>query len=178
MVKNEFINFIRLINQKNNIMKVKSVLVMLFVGFLFVACGPKDADIQKEIASKMVDMPGMQVDVKDGVATISGNCKDDACKASCESIAKGVKGVKSVVNNCVVVPPPAETMAAPVEINSDAILNTSVATALTAYKGVTASVKDGVVTLTGDIKRDQLPALIQTIQELKPKKVENKLTIK
>lgn len=157
-------------------MKVKSVLVMLLFGFLFVACGPKDADIQKEIASKMSDMPGMQVDVKDGVATISGMCKDDACKASCENIAKGVKGVKSVVNNCTVVPPP--PLPAPVEINSDQVLNTSVAAVLQTYSGVSASVTDGVVTLTGNITRDQLPALIQAVQELKPKKVENKLNIK
>lgn len=159
-------------------MKLKSALVSICVGFLVMACGPKDADIQKEIVSKMGDMPGMQVDVKDGVATISGNCKDEACKESCENIAKGVKGVKSVINICVVEPPPPAPVAAPVEINSDQILNAAVATALKAYKGVSASVSSGVVTLTGDIKRDQLPALMQTIQELKPKKVENKLTIK
>jgi len=35
-----------------------------------------------------------------------------------------------------------------------------------------------VVTLTGDIKKAQLPNLIKSVQELKPKKVENKLTIK
>jgi hyperosmotically inducible protein len=159
-------------------MKVKSALVILCVGFLVIACGPKDADIEKEILAKMSDMPEMQVDVKDGVATISGSCKDDACKQSCESIAKGVKGVKSVVNNCMVMPPPPAPMAAPVEINSDTVLNTSVTAALQAYSGVTATVSNGVVTLTGDIKRDQLPSLIQAIQELKPKKVENKLTIK
>lgn len=159
-------------------MKVKSALVVLCVGFLVMACGPKDADIQKEIAAKMSDMPEMQVDVKDGVATLTGSCKDDACKQSCEDIVKSVKGVKLVVNNCVVVPPAVAPVDAPVVINSDSVLNTSVATALKAYNGVNATVTNGVVTLTGDIKRDQLPSLMQAIQELKPKKVENKLTIK
>ena len=142
-----------------------------------MACGPKDSDIQKEISSKMSEMPGIQVNVDDGVATISGTCDDDACKESCENIAKGVKGVKSVVNNCVIDPAPAP-IDAPVEVSSDQVLNSSVATAIKAYSGVTASVENGVVILMGNIKRDQLPNLIQAIQELKPRKVENKLIIK
>jgi hyperosmotically inducible protein len=158
------------------IMKIKSILLGMSFAFLLVACGPKDADIQKEIAAKMSEMPGMEVTVKDGIATISGVCKDAACKESCEAIAKGIKGVKSVVNNCEIAAP--EPVVAPVVINADSVLNTSVSEVVKTYSGVTATVLDGVVTLKGDIKRDQLPALIKSIQELKPKKVENKLTIK
>ncbi|KFF08544.1 BON domain-containing protein [Flavobacterium hydatis] len=157
-------------------MKIKSILLGMSFAFLLVACGPKDADIQKEIAAKMSEMPGMEVTVKDGIATISGVCKDAACKESCEAIAKGIKGVKSVVNNCEIAAP--EPVVAPVVINADSVLNTSVSEVVKTYSGVTATVLDGVVTLKGDIKRDQLPALIKSIQELKPKKVENKLTIK
>ncbi|WP_316633741.1 BON domain-containing protein [uncultured Flavobacterium sp.] len=160
-------------------MKVKSILLGLCLAFSLVACGPKDADIQKEIAAKMGDMPGMEVTVKDGIATISGICKDAACKTSCESIAKGIKGVKSVVNNCeIAAPEPVAAAPAPVVINADSVLNTSVSEVVKTYTGVTATVANGVVTLTGDIKKTQLPALIKSIQELKPKKVENKLTIK
>jgi osmotically-inducible protein OsmY len=167
----------RLINLKKNIiMKIKSILLGMSFAFLLVACGPKDADIQKEIAAKMSTMPGMEVTVKDGIATISGVCKDAACKESCEAIAKGIKGVKSVVNNCEIAAP--VPVPAPVVINADSVLNTSVSEVVKTYSGVTATVLDGVVTLKGDIKRDQLPALIKSVQELKPKKVENKLTIK
>lgn len=160
-------------------MKVKSFLLGLCLAVSLVACGPKDADIQKEIAAKMGDMPGMEVTVKDGVATISGVCKDAACKESCESIAKSIKGVKSVVNNCeIAAPEPVATTPAPVEINPDAVLTTSVNEVVKTYSGVTATVANGVVTLTGAIKKEQLPNLIKSVQELKPKKVENKLTIK
>lgn len=159
-------------------MKIKSILLGMCLALSLVACGPKDADIQKEIAAKMGDMPGMEVTVKDGVATISGICKDAACKESCENIAKGIKGVKSVVNNCEIKAPEPVATTAPVEINADSVLNTSVSEVVKTYSSVTASVKDGVVTLTGDIKKSQLPNLIKSIQELKPKKVENKLTIK
>ena len=43
---------------------------------------------------------------------------------------------------------------------------------------VNAAVSDGVVTLTGEIKRSELPSLIQKLNEIKPKKIENKLVIK
>ncbi|MDY0985800.1 BON domain-containing protein [Flavobacterium sp. CFBP9031] len=158
-------------------MKIKSMLLGMSFAFLLVACGPKDADIQKEITAKLSELPGVSVTVEKGVATISGTCKDDAFKQNAESIVKGIKGVKSVVNNCEI-PAPEPVVAAPVEINPDAVLTTSVNEVVKTYSGVTATVKDGVVTLTGDIKRSQLQNLIKSVQELKPKKVENKLTIK
>jgi hyperosmotically inducible periplasmic protein len=159
-------------------MKIKSILLGMSLALSLVACGPKDADIQKEISAKLSALPGVEVTVKDGVATISGICKDDAFKQNAESIIKGVKGVKSVVNNCEIAAPETVVKPAPVEINPDAVLNTSVNEVVKTYSGVSATVKDGVVTLTGDIKKAQLPNLIKSVQELKPKKVENKLTIK
>lgn len=159
-------------------MKIKSILLGMSFAFLLVACGPKDADIEKEITAKISELPGVSVTVKDGVATISGTCKDDAFKANAETIVKGVKGVKTVVNNCEIPAPEPVATAAPVEINPDTVLTTSVNEVVKTYSGVTATVANGVVTLTGDIKRTQLPALIKSVQELKPKKVENKLTIK
>lgn len=65
-----------------------------------------------------------------------------------------------------------------VEINPDATLRTSVDNVLRSYDGVSADVKDGVVTLRGNIKQDDLQSLIMKVQELKPRKVENQLTIK
>jgi hypothetical protein len=64
------------------------------------------------------------------------------------------------------------------EISPDATLRTSVDNVLKAYDGVQADVKDGVVTLRGNIKQDDLQTLIMKVQELKPKKVENQLVIK
>jgi hyperosmotically inducible protein len=159
-------------------MKIKSILLGMGLAISLVACGPKDADIQKEIAAKVSAFPGVEVTVKDGVATISGMCKDDAFKQNAENIIKGIKGVKSVVNNCEIEAPEPVAAPAPVVINADSVLTTSVNAVLKAYTGVNAAVSNGVVTLTGEIKRTQLPALIKSVQELKPKKVENKLTIK
>ncbi|WP_428232239.1 BON domain-containing protein [Flavobacterium sp.] len=159
-------------------MRIKSILLGVSLAISLVACGPKDADIQKEITAKLSALPGVEVTVKDGVATITGICKDDVFKQNAESIIKGIKGVKSVVNNCEIAAPETVSTPAPVEINPDSVLSTSVNEVVKTYNGVSATVKDGVVTLTGTIKRDQLPNLIKSVQELKPKKVENKLTIK
>lgn len=102
-------------------------LTKIFSGALLIAAmalsisacksGPKDADIEKAVKEKLAaspDMASTAVSVKDGVVTLSGECKDDACKAGCEAAAKDVKGVKSVTNNCTVkpaevAPPPAST---------------------------------------------------------------------
>jgi osmotically-inducible protein OsmY len=46
------------------------------------------------------------------------------------------------------------------------------------YPDVTATVNNGEVTLTGTISRDKLPNLMQAVQALNPKKVNNNLTIK
>lgn len=64
------------------------------------------------------------------------------------------------------------------EINADATLRTSIDNVIRSYDGVQADVKDGVVTLRGNIKQGDLQGLIMKVQELKPKKVENQLVIK
>jgi osmotically-inducible protein OsmY len=66
---------------------------------------------------------------------------------------------------------------APVEIAPDDSLTTAVKDATKDYPGVNVAVNNGEVTLTGTIKRDRLQNLMQSIQALHPKKVNNNLTI-
>ena len=159
-------------------MKIRSILLGMGLAVSLVACAPKDADIEKQISEKLSDTPSVQVTVHEGVATIVGTCDDDAFKKNIERSVKAVKGVKSVVNNCQFPQPNVEPAAAAVIINSDSDLDKSVGKVIKAYDGVTATVVGGVVTLSGEIKRSQLQPLIQSVQELKPQKVDNKLTIK
>ncbi|MFB9109364.1 BON domain-containing protein [Flavobacterium gyeonganense] len=159
-------------------MKFKSIALGIILGLVLLACTPKDADIQKEINEKLADTPEVQVTIHEGVATIVGTCEDDAFKKNIERSVKAIKGVKSVVNNCQIPVPNEEPAAAAVIINSDADLDKSVGKVIKSYDGVSATVVGGVVTLSGEIKRSQLQPLIQSIQELKPQKVDNKLIIK
>ena len=90
-------------------MKLTKLLMAVVVSatMFFVSCKPKDADIKANVEKALKADPMMSnttVDVKDGVVTMGGECKDDACKKMCETTVAGVKGVKSVVNNCTVAP--------------------------------------------------------------------------
>lgn len=163
-------------------MKITKILfsILLMTSTLMIGCKPKDADIKASVEEKLktnVDMTGpMTVSVNDGVATISGECKDNACRAKCEELAKSAKGVKSVVNNCVVAAP-AVTQPT-VEVSTDDALTKGVMDATKDHPTVKASVNNGVITLSGDIKRDKLTKLMMSLNSLKPKKIENQLTIK
>jgi hyperosmotically inducible protein len=141
-----------------------------------VACKKKlkDTDIQANIESVLnadPDMKRTMVIVKDGVATISGECKDEACRARCEEAVRKVEGVKSVVNNCTVAPPPT-VVVPPV---SDA-LSQAVADAVKDYPTVNAQLDNDVLTLTGEIKRSDLQKLMMSLNSLKSmglKKIES-----
>ncbi|QDW22492.1 BON domain-containing protein [Flavobacterium sp. KBS0721] len=159
-------------------MKIQTILLGIGLFVSLAACAPKDADIEKAISEKLSDTPNVQVTVHDGVATITGTCDDAIFKKNIEKSVRAVKGVKSVVNTCEIARANQEPAAAAVIINPDTELDKSIHKVVDAYDGVSATVVGGVVTLSGEIKREKLQPLMQSIQELKPKKVDNKLIIK
>ena len=149
--------------------RVVASLISLCIAL--AACGPSDADIKADAEKAIAGVQGATVDVASGVATISGQVANEAAKTTAETAVKGVKGVKSVIDNATVAPPP-------VVISADDSLKTNVAAALKAYPALTADVKDGVVTLTGDVKKAELPKVMQAVSALHPKKIDNKATVK
>lgn len=159
-------------------MKLIRILPAIAIALLFTltGCGPKDGDIQKKITEKLsenTETAGASVSVADGVATLSGEVASENGKNEAATIANDVKGVKSVINNLTV-----RQEAAPVVVSTDDALTTSVRDATKDHPGVTATVTDGVITLTGTIDRASLPILMQKLNGLQPKKIDNQLTIK
>jgi len=67
--------------------------------------------------------------------------------------------------------------AAPVEVAGDEQLRQGVKDATKDFPDVQATVNNGEVTLTGSIQRDRLPTLMQSVQSLQPRKVNNQLTV-
>ena len=165
--------------------RINRVLAIPLTVFFLIAsvtsCKQKTSDadlktaVEKSFAGTGGNLSGAYVDVKDGVVTLTGEVKTEAAKASAETFAKGINGVKSVVNNLTVAPPPS----APVVITADDPLKASVDATLKAYPGVTATIKDGIITLSGTIKRADNQKLMVALNSLKPKKIDNaQLTIK
>jgi len=160
--------------------KLKTILFpALMFCVLLIGCKGKtnDTDLQTAVSDKLKEntsTANITAAVSDGVVTLTGECADDNCKSSAEASAKSVSGVKEVVNNITL----ASNMQAPVTISPDDALRDSVTETLKGYEGVTATVNDGVVTLEGTIKRDDLQPLMMKLNSFQPKKIENKLVIK
>ena len=156
---------------------VQTALVLIMAMTLsLTSCKPKDADVKAKVETKLKanpDASNVVVTVNDGVATLSGEVKDEATKAAVEAAAKDA-GAKSVVNSTTIalVAPPMPVVA------DDTVLTSSVKDATKDYPSVTAAVNAGVITLTGSIKKDVLPNLMMALNGLNPKSIDNKLTIK
>lgn len=135
----------------------------------FTSCKskPKDVDIKAAIEKALAADPmaiGTAVSVEKGVATITGVCKDDMCKASCEKIVAAIKGVKSVVNNCTVMPP------VEVVVNAtDEILTKGLADALKDNPTVKSAIADGKIVLSGEIAKAKWLKLKPILDKLKSK---------
>jgi osmotically-inducible protein OsmY len=154
----------------------RQLMVAIFAcSLLLFSCKPSDSAIAESVKSKVSAVTqGLAVDVKDGVVTLSGEVADDATKAAVESALQGIKGVKSIVNNITVPPPPP-----PVQINPDDVRRNAIDAAFAAkgIKGITATVSNGEVTLTGDVKKADLARVMQVANEAKPRKVTNQMKI-
>jgi len=158
-------------------MKAKLLLcaVVLFAGIAFSSCKPSDAQLQKQVTTGLTAVSSaISSEVKKGEVTLSGVVNSEDLKAAAEQAAKAVKGVKAVVNNIQVQLP------APV-ITPDQALQTVVTNAVTAagdaFKNVVVAVQDSVITLTGAVKKADLKKVMQVVNDLKPKKVVNSLTV-
>src|SRR5271169_6726062 len=85
------------------------IAIIAFSIFMIAGCKSQksDADIKAAVETKLKSDPMTSMcmaDVKDGVVTLSGDMMNDSCKESCAKMVKDVEGVKSVVNNCTVMP--------------------------------------------------------------------------
>ncbi|MBZ4652628.1 MAG: Osmotically-inducible protein OsmY [Proteiniphilum sp.] len=153
-----------------------AITLILALGMSVASCKKvNDADVQKAAQEALATDPaldGVVVTVQEQVATLTGIVEDDAAKTAAESAVAAVENVKSVVNRIDVVP------SAPDYSELDATINAALADALKDYKTVTATVQDGVITLTGEIKERDLPKLMEKLNALNPVEIVNNLSVK
>ena len=154
--------------------RVLGILLLAFTIVMTPACKGKnrDAEIQTAFNSKTQTDPnlaGVSASVVNGEVTLTGTCADENCRQNAEKSVKDIDGVKKVVNNIAI---------AQVQISPDAQLQTSVQEVAKRYEGVQASVSQGVITLRGQIERDELQQLMMDMNALRPQRIDNQLVIK
>lgn len=152
-------------------------LITAFAGIWLFSCKPKisDQDIEAKIQSNPT-LSHIVATAKKGVVTLSGEAKDEADKTNIESAVKGIEGVKQVINNMTIAPPPPP---APVEIAADDPLTKGIADVLKDFPSVKATASDGVITVTGEATAANWKKIKMALDGLKPKKVDaSALTIK
>jgi hyperosmotically inducible periplasmic protein len=136
----------------------------------------KDADIKTAVETALKADPmaaTTMVSVDKGVATITGECKDSACRNSCEALVAKVKGVKSVVNNCTVAsstPPPAS-----VTTVLDAATQQKVKDGLKDIKGVMVEFSGDKAMLSGEVTKADRMKIMQILSSAKVKSDVSKL---
>lgn len=84
---------------------VRPLLAFVCLIVMAISCRPRDPEVAESVRSKVSSLSqGISVDVRDGIVTLTGEVADSALRSSIEGAAKGVRGVRSVVNALRVAP--------------------------------------------------------------------------
>jgi hyperosmotically inducible protein len=147
----------------------------------------KSPDVSDSIR-KSLDQAGLQAvsvsqDRDKGVVTLGGNVPSDGDKLQAESIAKSIAGGQVVSNQIGVIPPAAESEAKAVNSDLDKGVEKNLDAALIQNrlnKGVKYDVKNGVVTLTGEVNSQARRARVEKVAAAVPnvQQVVNELQVK
>ena len=164
-------------------------LSMVLVGAL-VGCSTtpnKAPDVSAGIrqsldAANLKDVSVSQ-DRDKGVVTLGGHVPADADKAQAESIAKSMAGPQVVANEIAVTPPGLESDAKKINSDLDKAIEKNLDAALIQQglqKGVKYDVKNGVVTLSGEVRSQGDRSRLQTVASTVPnvQQVVNELQVK
>lgn len=153
------------------------LLLVAVAGTLFgCATSPtKSADVTPQIR-KSLDQAGFKdvsatQDRDKGVVTLGGHVVADADKSQAETIAKSIAGSEVVANQIAVIPVGGESDAKKINSDLDRGIGENLDAALIQVKlhdGVKYSVKNGVVTLTGEVDSESIRAQAATVTSAVP----------
>ena len=165
-------------------------LLALVVVVILVGCSgtaKQSPDVSDSIR-KSLDQVGLKdvsvsQDRDKGVVTLGGHVTADADKLQAESIAKSIATGQVVANQIAVMPPGAESEAKAVTSDLDKAIEKNLDAALIQnklQKSIKYEVKNGVVTLTGEVNSQSRRALADRVASAVPnvKQVVNDVQIK
>jgi hyperosmotically inducible protein len=166
-----------------------TILIPLVVGSL-VGCSrtsEKSPDVSDNIR-RSLDQSGLKdvsvsQDRDKGVITLGGNVPVDSDKSQAESIAKSIAAGEVVSDQIAVLPAGAESESKTVNSDLDKAIDKNLDAALIQdklHKGVKYDVKNGVVTLTGEVNSESKRAQVQKVASTVPnvQQVVNELEVK
>ena len=179
--------------------KSSGILAVLAFAVLSTACSQQaDIGITTKVKSLLdsdraiSNAAQIQVTTEKKVVTLAGPVESPAAKAKAVTIAKGVEGVKKVVDNLTVAPASvaaaqpaaAETASGAATPPTDTAITQAVKEKLllqpeTASENIGVETHDGVVTLTGKVKTpEEKEQVIQTARNTQGvQRVEDKLSV-
>jgi hyperosmotically inducible protein len=179
--------------------RINAILAVLAFAVLSTACSQQaDIGITTKVKSLLEsdraisNAAQIQVTTEKKVVTLAGPVDSPATKAHAVTIAKGVEGVKKVVDNLTVAPAPvaaaqpaaAEAAPGTATATTDTAITQAVKEKLllqpeTSSGTISVDTHDGVVTLTGTVKSAQeKEQVIQTARNIQGvQRVEDKLSI-
>lgn len=148
------------------------------VSFGAVSCKKKvsDADLQTQATTVVTSNPNASVEVKEGVAHLSGTFADQQSKDAMIAKLKAISGVKDVMDMSTVAappPPPVETTSA-----VDPAVQKKVQDAVKDFPSVKVEVVNGQLTLTGNVSGQQARKIKESVDALKIGKYNNNLIVK
>jgi len=150
------------------------------VSFGAVSCKKKvsDADLQTQATTVVTANPSASVEVKDGVAHLSGTFETQEAKDAMIKQLKAITGVKEVMDMATVAP--AVTATTPVETKSavDPMVQQKVQDAVKDIPGVKVEIVNGELTLTGSVSSADARKVKESVDALKVGKVNYKYTVK
>ncbi|MCW3073917.1 MAG: transport-associated protein [Flaviaesturariibacter sp.] len=129
---------------------------------LFAGCKQEkmDSEIKADItvkAKQEIGFAGLQYTVDKGVANLSGNCPSQKEKDRVLATVKKIAGIKSVSENIAI---------GPVLLDSTFSIKQSADSLLGKYNRAVAVLENNQVTLKGEVKSKDLPAIEAALQKL------------
>lgn len=149
----------------------------LVVSLGAISCKKKvsDAELQTQATTLVQSIPTASVEVKEGVAHLSGTFATQQDKDAAIANLKAIKGVKDVHDMATVTPPPAPVETAAVV---DPAIQQKVQDAVKDFPTVKVEVVNGELTLTGNVSGTQARKIKESIDALKIGKYTNNLVVK
>ncbi len=149
-------------------MRMTKLLLALVVSttLFFTSCKQKDADIKSNVEKALRSdqtIVDPSVEVTAGVVTLSGQCNDEACRATCEATAKSVKGVKSVTNNMTLPAPVAVTVPESMTTVLDDATQQKVRDGLKDIPGVTVVFTGDKAVISGSVTKNNRMKIMQIL---------------